>query len=277
MPKRKIKRKTANAKKKKRVLVISDLHSGHFVGLTPPSWHDIPSKTADPAILKLAEFRQKTFSIYYNIVKSLQPIDILIVNGDCIDGRGERSGQTELLTSDRNKQCDMASEIIKCAKADQIVMTYGTGYHTGDSEDFENQIARDVGAMKIGGHEWIDVNGVVFDIKHKVGASGIPHGRMTAIAKEHLWNLLWSEREESPKSNVIIRSHVHYHNFCGGDNWLALTTPALQGPGSKYGTRQCTGTVDFGLVHFDVNPSGSYEWEAHITKILDRKDMLLKL
>jgi hypothetical protein len=253
------------------------MHSGHVVGLTPPSWHDVPSKTASKARIKLAEFRQRTFSEYYNIVKSLQPIDVLLVNADCIDGRGEKSGQTELITSNRDRQCDMAIELIKLVKAKQTVMTYGTGYHCGSIEDYEDQIAKEVKATKIGGHEWVEVNGVVFDLKHKVGASSVPHGRMTSIARENLWNILWSERKESPRSNVIVRSHVHYHNYCGGDNWLALTTPALQGPGSKYGTRQCSGTVDFGVVHFDVNPSGSYEWEAHITKILDTKDMLLKL
>jgi hypothetical protein len=263
-------------KTKRRVLIVSDFHSGHFVGLTPPSWHDAPSKTAEPWRIKLAEFRRKSYSVFYNLVQQLKPIDVLLVNADCIDGRGEKSGGTELLTSDRDRQCDMATEIIKSIGAKKIVMTYGTGYHCGALEDFEDRVAKDVKAEKIGGHEWVDVNGVVFDMKHKVGASSIPHGRFTSIAREKLWNGLWAEREESPRSNVIIRSHVHYHVFCGGDGWLALTTPALQGPGSKYGTRQCSGTVDFGLVHFDINPSGSYAWESHIIKMLDSKEMLIK-
>jgi len=262
---------------KKRVVVISDLHSGHQVGLTPPSWHDAPSKTAEPGRIKLAEFRQKSYALFHRAIAALKPIDVLLVNADCIDGRGEKSGGTELLTSDRDRQCDMAVEIIKSVGAKRIVMTYGTGYHCGCLEDFEDRIAKDVKAEKIGGHEWVDVNGVVFDIKHKVGASSVPHGRFTPIARERIWNILWSEREESPKSNIFIRSHVHYHGFCGGEDWLAMSTPALQGPGSKYGTRQCSGTVDFGFVHFDVNPSGSYSWEAHIVKMLDTKDMLIKL
>lgn len=256
---------------------MSDLHAGHVVGLTPPSWHDTPSKTAEPVRAKLANFRTKAFDIYYNTIKSLKPIDVLLVNADCIDGRGEKSGGTELLTTDRDKQCDMAAEIIKCVGAKKIVMTYGTPYHTGTLEDFETQIAKEVKAEKIGGHEWVKVNGLVFDLKHKVGSSTIPHGRFTSIAKEKLWNTLWSEREESPKSNVIIRSHVHYHGYCGGNDWIAMTTPALQGPGSKYGSRQCSGTVDFGLIHFDVTPNGSYSWESHITKMLNKQDMIIEL
>lgn len=264
------------SKKKKRILVISDLHAGHLVGFTPPSWHDMLPESAFPPRVKLAEFRELAYNKFCKIVKQLQPIDYLFINGDCVDGTGSKSGGTELLTTDINKQCDMVIEAIKQIKAKRIVMTYGTPYHCGlvDSEDM---IAREVKAVKIGGHEWVDVNGLVFDLKHKVGSSSIPHGRFTAIAKEKLWNLLWAEREESPKSHIIIRSHVHYHNFCGSNDWLSLTTPALQGPGSKYGTRQCSGTVDFGVVHFDVNPSGSYSWQAHIIKLLDMKNMLLKL
>jgi len=264
-------------KKKKRVVILSDFHCGHMVGLTPPSWHDIPSETADENRRKLSDFRRNAFKIFYKKIKELQPIDVLLVNADCIDGRGDRSGSTELLTSDRDRQCDMASELIKCTKAKNIVMTYGTPYHTGALEDFEDSIAKEVNANKIGGHEWVNVNGLVFDMKHKVASSGVPHGRCTAIAKEKLWNTLWSEREESPKSDIVIRSHVHYHNFCGSSDWLAMTTPALQGPGSKYGIRQCSGTVDFGFLHFDVNPSGSFSWESHITRLLDKKDMLITL
>lgn len=264
-------------KKKKRIVVISDMHCGHKCGLTPSSWLYTPPETASISRRRLADFRSMAFDKYYSTIKSLKPIDILLVNGDCIDGRGEKSGGTELLTTDRDEQCDMAIELIEMTGSKNIVMTYGTGYHTGSLEDFENRIARDVKAKKIGGHEWVEANGVIFDVKHKVGASTVPHGRFTSIARENVWNILWSEREESPRSNVIIRSHVHYHGFCGGPDWLAMTTPALQGPGSKFGTRQCSGTVDFGLVHFDVNPSGSYVWEPHLVKMLRTKEMLLKL
>jgi len=141
-------------------------------------------------------------------------------------------------------------------------MTYGTAYHTGDVEDWENYVARDLDA-KIGSHEWFDIYGVVFDFKHKVGSSSIPHGRGTAIAKEKLWNQMWALRDEQPNADVIVRSHVHYSFMVGEPgNWLGLTTPALQAAGTKYGGRQCSNTVDLGVVVFDVYPDGRYEWEV---------------
>jgi hypothetical protein len=208
----------------------------------------------------------------------VQPIDILIVNGDCIDGRGERSGSRELVSVDRREQVKMAVECIELVEAKHIVMTYGTPYHSGTSEDWEDQIADKVGADAIGGHEFVNVNGLIFDVKHKVGGSTIPHGRHTPIAKEKLWNIMWNEKEENqPNSDIIIRSHVHYFDFCGDSRWLGMTTPALQGLGTIYGSRQCSGTVDWGLVWFDVDKKGHYSWNYEVAEVVAQRAPVLKL
>jgi len=259
---------------KKRVLIISDLHCGHIAGLTPPSYLHRPAKSASKKFKEEHRLRREAFDWYYRKIKSLMPINTLIVNGDLIDGRGERSGGVELIATDRFQQCDMAKELINIVNATKTIITYGTPYHTGQLEDFEDEIAKDVGAQ-ITGHAWVDINGIKFDCKHKVGSSGVPHGRHTSVAKEKLWNTLWSEHDGAPKSDIFIRSHVHYHNYCGGKNWLAMTTPALQGPGSKYGIRQCSGTIDFGFLHFDVKPSGNYEYKLHTKNLINKEDLII--
>lgn len=249
--------------KSKRLVVMADLHCGNVVGLTHP---DFDSDTREGTRHKLYQARRKYWRFYTDALDELRPIDVLVVNGDCIDGKGEKSGGTELLTADRNEQCDMASAAIQETKCRAVYMTYGTPYHGGASEDFEQKIAHDIGAAKIGGHDWLDINGLVIDYRHHVGASTVPHGRHTAIARERLWSVLWAEFNEYPRSNVIIRSHVHYFNHAGGYGWLAMTTPALQGAGSKFGARICSGTVDFGLVSFDITGKDSYTWRAHIAR-----------
>jgi len=261
-------------KQNMRVLVGSDLHSGHIVGLTPPNWQ--LKRTGVHQRDKLTNLQSNLWQWWVDTCKKLQPIDLFIVNGDAIDGRGERSGSTELITADRNHQVDMATEAILKPRAKHIVMTYGTGYHTGYEEDFETQIAKNVKADKIGAHEWIDINGKIIDCKHHITSSSVPHGRHTAAAREHLWNILWHEHEEQPKADIIIRSHVHYFDYCGGSDWLALTTPALQGMGTKYGSRACSGRVDFGVVCFDINSDGSYTWQPILAKIPLQKAQVLK-
>ena len=270
-------------KKRKRLVVISDFHCGHVVGLTPPDWHEKPP--ASPGKGRKRRRGRTRFSAaqiemwqqYLSWRDMLCPIDALVLNGDAVEGKGKRSGGTEMITTDRTEQTDMAAECVDAWNAPKIIMTYGTPSHTGEDEDWEDVVADKVGAGKIGGHEWIDINGVVFDFKHKIGSSGIPHGRHTAIARENLWNLLWAEREESPRADVIVRSHVHYHNGAFGTDWLGMTTPALQGKGSKYGVRQCGGVVDWGLVYFDVEPDGRYTWEALFVKIAAQRAKTIKL
>lgn len=526
----------------KRIVVLSDLHCAHRVGLTPTSW-----QIADNPLYKhFLTFEKKVWKFFTDTIKALQPIDILVVNGDCIEGKGEKSGSTELLEADRNIQCDIAAECINFCKAKEIIMTFGcltaghrvltadlryvfvetlkkgdklfafdenanpiskrrywcestvienkpikaevyklylsddttlevtgdhpfllqdgsrafkwvtvdtlykrafyfdkannsgkygdkkylptdfkrvlpvwdtdttyeggyiagfldgegslsqrrkqrvsrrnkeeshftlnasqndntalkvflecldkkdikysvykkenrknirevriiggissilkllgsfrprrlleklnidilgsirnnynedlqlinieyvgektvyalgttsgtyvvegflshnTPYHVGASEDFERTIAEKVNAKKIGGHEWLDVNGLIFDFKHKVGSSAIPHGRATTLLREQLWNARWHDRDEGqPLADILIRSHTHFHIFVGDPTFLAMTTPALQGYGSKYGARECSGIVDIGLIHFDVDIKGGYTWGSHMLK-----------
>lgn len=249
----------------KRLLVISDLHCGHQVGLTHPN-HDLIPTDKKSAEYDLHKIRKESYTVYRNIINKLNPIDVLIVNGDLIDGEGQASGGTELLFNDVTKQIDMAVAAVNECEAKKIFISYGTPYHVGKSADWENEIASRVNAVEIVSHGWIDINGLIIDYRHKVGSSSVPYGRQSPIAKERMWNLLNTEYAEFPKSDVIIRSHVHYFSYCGGSNWLGITTPALQNSFSKYGERQCSGTTDWGMVSFDIESKEDWGWEHHVVK-----------
>lgn len=260
----------------KRGVVIADMHCGHQVGLTHPDF-DARPQDARSVAYRLWKTRRRCWDWLTDRINAIGPLDFLIVNGDCIDGKGDKSGGTELLQTDRNEQVLMAIAAIEMFNASHIVMSYGTTYHTGRGEDWEDQIARGVDALKIGGHDWLNVNGLIFDYKHHISRSIIPHGRHTAIARERLWNVLWSERGEYPKAHVYLRSHVHYHTFCGGPGWLAMTTPALQAYGSKFGARIATGTVDYGLVSFEVENEQLWTWTPHILRFKRLKPRVVKI
>jgi hypothetical protein len=259
-------------RKAARVLVISDLHCGHIVGLTHP---DFNPRYEGAGKDLLGKHRLALWRWYERQVDALKPVDALIVNGDAIDGKGDKSGATELITTDRNEQCSMAIAAIETIGAKEIYMSYGTPYHTGRYEDWERQIADHVGA-RIDSHGYLDIRGLVFDYRHFVGASSVPHGRHKAIAKEHLWNVLWAEHGEYPKADVLIRSHVHYFVGAFGPNWLAMITPALQHYGSKYGARKCSGKVDFGFVFFDIVSKDDWTWQKRILTMPSARRQLVK-
>jgi len=260
----------------KKVIALGDLHSGHRAGLTPPQWQ-YPIRGGTKQRNAWGKSQHETWGAYLDLIeKTKPPIDLLIVNGDLIDGRGQLSGSTELLTTDRVEQAQMAYEALKIWGARKVVISYGTPYHVAaDGDDLERSIAESLGG-EIHSHPFVEVEGVTFDIKHKVGSSSIPHGRGTPLAKEWLWNLLWAEREEQPKADIILRSHIHYFSYIGDTGWIAMSMPALQIAGTKYGGRQCSGTVDWGLVEFNVD-AGEFEWKAHIKSLKANKQEAIKL
>ncbi len=247
----------------KRLAVISDLHSGHEYGLTPPEyWRSGTGLTS-----KTGAFERELWKFYTKAIDSIKPIDILEVNGDCIEGKGERSGGVELITSDRHQQIRMAARAIEYSEAPIVRISTGTPYHVGGMEDFESVI-KDIlpnSKIHVSGHDFFSINGYTIDVKHKIGSSSVPHGRTTPLSRARLWNVVWnSEDERQPKSDILIRSHVHYFSYCGGPSWLGMTTPALT-YNSHYGIRQCEGVVDVGIIVFDFEEKG-YSWRPILAK-----------
>jgi len=139
-------------------------------------------------------------------------------------------------------------------------LSHNTPAHTGREEDWEDVIDSLIEGSAIGSHSWFDINGKIFDVKHKVGSSQIPHGRLTPLAREILWNRQWAGRGEQPRADVLLRAHNHYFEQLDHDDCLGFNMPCLQGFGSKYGSRECSGTIDMGILVFDVYDNGEIKW-----------------
>jgi hypothetical protein len=270
----------------KRVVALGDLHCGALIGLTGAPWRQqIKEGISDENKRnKYTRIATALWKQYDRMLKALAPIHVLLVNGDMIDGTGRRSGGTELITTDRMEQAEMAAHAINHARmyagrGFKIVGTYGTAYHTsGDGEDWENVVADKAGFHKLGSHEWVDVSGCVFDLKHHIGNTSIPHGKGTALLKTMLWQELWAGTGMAPRANVILRSHVHRFFGAMESNKMGFTLPAMCGMGSKFGSRICEGTVDFGMMHFDVSHKGDIvDFDKHIVTLQEQKATTTKV
>ena len=268
----------------KRILVIGDQHAGHLVGLTPPAWQQRPTAGSTTKHNKWAKIQAELWGTFERILRQIAPVDRLFVMGDNLDGKGQRTGGTEQITLDMDEQCDMAVAGIDAVRRHargrhfKIVGVYGTDYHVSpNGDDFEAFIAERAGFYKIGSHEWPEIEGVVFDIKHHIGNTAVPYSRGTAITKEQLANELWAARNEQPRANVILRAHVHRFFHVGDSSFLGMTLPALQGMGSKYGARRCSWPVDWGMVHFDVGGGKLIDWHEHVIQIKSQKAKVTRL
>lgn len=242
----------------KRVICIGDTHCGHKVGLTPPDWW-LDDDTENPHRKAIAQFQRESWDWYISSLKPLRPFYAVLGLGDAVDGKGDRSGGTELLTTDRGEQADMAAQCYRKTGCNNIHLVYGTPYHAGVNEDWEDLVAEKLKAEKIGGHIFPTVNGVTFSVRHFIGGSNTPYGRATPIMKEKSWNDAWvREYEEHPYCQVFIRGHVHFAYIGREPACTGIVNPAMQGMGSKYGARKCSGVVHLGFTVIDVKPSGSY-------------------
>jgi len=237
-----------------RVLIISDTHCGHITGLTPKGWQQDGI---------YGEFQKESWMWFENMVERLKPIDVLLCNGDMIDGRQERSGGSELIVGDRFQQISMAQKIIERVGAKKVFMTRGTPYHVGKLEQWEDILADKVDA-NIKNKQVLNINGCIINARHKIGRSTIPQGRFTQMAKRAMWEDLMTVGKTETRANIIICSHVHYNIYGGhSNNRLFFTTPALQGS-SDYGEKECEGSVDYGLCSIDIDKNGLFEYKSYI-------------
>lgn len=229
----------------KRLIFIQDTHCGHFTGLTPPEF----SAPNQP----FHDFRQESWLWFNNMIELMKPFDVAIYNGDLIDGAQTKSGGKELIFTDQLEQVRMAVAIHNKINPVKSIVIKGTPYHTGQVIDFEADFADRIGSecydRFLG-----DIAGKVFDIRHKIGRSSIPNGRMTPLSRQVLWSRLRDERT-GIKADVIVRAHVHYHIYLEESGVIAFTTHALQGH-SSFGAMQCDGEIDYGCVILDIYPDG---------------------
>lgn len=256
----------------KRIVTIADLHSGHLYGLTPPQHRYMQSAMKE----EIQVFSSDLWNFYSASLKKLSPIDILIVNGDAIDGRGEITGGRELITTDRNTQVDMATECIKEANAKEIYMTFGSAYHTGKTEDWEMAVSKLVDAEVIKDHLSLDINGCIFDVRHYLPGGNNLMNRASGLSRANLANILFKMRDTKERANIIIRSHIHSFNYSGDRSILSLTTPALAHR-SIFGTRHCEAPTDIGIVYFDVNEKGDYSWGTELADFASLKERTIKV
>lgn len=259
-------------KSSKKILILSDFHTGHKYGLAHTE-HCVNN------------LQKTAYNFFEEGIKKYGPYDVCFCNGDLIDGTGWRNGGKDLITTDLEEQADMAIKILRRVQflnkktPLKFFFTRGTPYHTGESVDFENLIARD---FRDGDKKNIDekllikVSGVTFDLKHKISSGSLPHTRSSAPARDIVFAIIKESIENRAKADVFIRSHVHYYNLVESMGRLAITTPCLQ-MGSSYGDRQCCGLIDFGFLVMEVNKGEIVKITKHISKTPMKKEMVIEI
>lgn len=241
-----------------RILSVGDLHCGNISGLTPDKYN--PDSEVGH---KMYLYRKSLYHWVQQEIDKLRPIDICVVNGDAIDGKGEKSGGNEQITTDRTVQIDMAVDFCKWVDAKEYHFTYGTGYHVGQEDDWENRIASEFNTRPES-TVVLNINGLLMKWRHHTGGSVAYSARSGSLMRNQMNDILWGVDAEEERGDVLVYSHVHYFLAVVDRFGAIFASPALQGwGGSQLGARRKGGIVDYGFLHFDVTSKEDWTWKAH--------------
>lgn len=232
-----------------RILILADTHCGHELGLTPP------------CEFQHGEIQRIGWNFFKNQIDELKPFDLIICNGDLVDGTGHKD-TTGHLTTDVEKQIEMAIKTIEYTDCKKVVFARGTPYHVCNNLESENLIAKHFNA-EIQDELKLDVNGCIIHARHTVGKSGTAYGSITSAQRSAVVQILNDIEVDAIKADIFVRSHIHEYNLIDRELMSIVTTPALQFKGTSYG-RKCTGFYSYGFCYIDVEDKNNY----HIGKRL---------
>lgn len=226
----------------KNIVVISDTHFGCRFGLCPPK-----VKLEGGGIYKHSKLQNKTWRLWKSFWNEWVPkvtrgeSYIIVHNGDIIDGvhHGSVTQISHNIEDQRNIAIQVMREVTSNPQCQGYYQIRGTEAHSGLSGQYEENIARELGAKGNGNSESsvYDLylrfrNGKVVHFSHHIGVAASGFYEATAPYKE-LVNM-FSEYGKCGKipPDVIVRSHRHRYikvEIERGENYgMVIITPSWQ-------------------------------------------------
>lgn len=256
------------AKPVRNLIVVSDLHAGCRMGLHPaePSRLDgggqyVPSDFQ----LKMWAWWREFWDKWVPSVTRREPYD-LIVNGDALDGVHHRSTtQISQNLEDQQRiaeQC-LRREVERCQKkGGTYYHIRGTEAHVGQSGEYEERLARNLGAKPNAENQYarFDIwkrvgERCLVHVLHHVGTTGSAAHEASAVNAELTAMYVEAARWGKEPPDFIVRSHRHRSiavdlNSAKGYA-AAIVTPAWQGrtpftfkvPGARISESQVGGIL----------------------------------
>lgn len=217
---------------KRTVLVVSDLHCGHTVGL----WHpDV--KMPDSSSRNLNAGQRYLWTCWQDLIQEAkrQKVDVLVINGDIVDGEQRINMGREALSTIIPVQQRCAVKLLEPLAniAKEVRCISGTPFHDGRLGEYVEAIASEIGAVGPNS-DWhcyeyldLDIDGVVINFLHGIPATGALY-RAVPIDREALWSAIAGKEGNVPKADCIVRSHVHYFVHVEHVSKHGVISPAWQ-------------------------------------------------
>lgn len=225
------------------LIVISDLHCGCQMGLCPRNGIRLDNNgtykpsTAQVRVLDHWDYFWKT---WVPKVTRGEPYAVA-VNGDAIEGIHHRS--VTQISSNIEIHRRIAYEMLAPvrAKAATMYMVRGTEAHTGQSGQDEEELAKDLDAMRNPEGRasrdslWVQVGNCRVHLAHHVGTTSSTAYEASAPLRGLVSMFEAAGRWGHKAPDVVVRSHRHQHVEArvptARGYGIVFTTPAWQLPG----------------------------------------------
>lgn len=263
----------------KSVIVVGDMHVGHYYALGSP-------------LNKMRKVNEFWKSARDKLKK--ERANVFVINGEPVDGDQPRQLGGELWENDMGQQMEIANEYISHFKMDSIGITRGSNYHsTRGNTNFESILTKYVTAAPILdyspygkkplkyhrlseqirerdpiGHRnytriedilQIRVNGLVFNFIHHTGVATNFATAPSSIAQQMLKNMIATGRLWTSKDapTFTVRSHSHHFVLVEYGNSVGWVNPAWQ-IFSMYTLQKSMSAATVGLVEVVIESNGQY-------------------
>jgi hypothetical protein len=282
-----LKKKIGRSSSSKSFLFLSDMHVGSMYAVRSPD-----ATLPDGSEVKQNEFQEQLYDIWCEMRDRCRKPDLLVLNGEPIDGSGKKSVGSDSWTQSTKSQLTDAERLIKMYNWRDIVATRGSRYHvTVDNTYHEEFLAKELGCIPYSGlfgdaqklnndtksynidtqftdfYLWFELAGRLFSVCHHVGYNKTELYRTTALGRE-MAVMEFAKGKWYPSDrniDVIVRSHVHYYVQVRFHKQIALTTPCWKLPDEFQLRRGLGGTaVNIGTIEIIVEPNGEIKVNENI-------------
>jgi predicted phosphodiesterase len=242
-----------------RVLIIGDTHIGSDVALSP---EELILKSNNRILAN--EIQLAILQEYYDMIDDVGTVDLLILNGDLVEGTnyyGEGAGCT---TTSMSAQDKVAIDLLSQIKFRKVVGCVGTKYHGKCNPNHDQTVIEGLGG--------VCMDEISMNIEQtRIYANHRTPVRMTqwesrpqSIAKDMLLNEL--NAMDFGHYDIICKSHVHYYIALDQGTSVGFVCPCWKGRDdfAKGACNPFAFNPSIGYVMFDIETDGSFAWTKSV-------------
>jgi hypothetical protein len=258
------------------IVGLGDIHAGSKSAICVPDM-----ELCGGGYFRYSAAQKGLYDAWAGLARDWQNPDILIANGDLIEGQARKESGVPCWSTDLEDQMHCAELLINMFHPKQLYIINGTGYHVdAGGKSLENILAEKMGAVKIGTglsvsaeELFLRVGGFTFHAAHHIQV-GTGWYRTTPVSRELVFALL--NESHKHKVDVILRSHVH--SFVGVEftRQHGFTLPCWQLQTRYMYKKSALGMVpDIGAIRFRIN-NGELKLDKRFFKIPEARPTLFK-